>query len=85
MLKNNELEERLFSMLPKELKLSHEELTRESKLEEIGFDSLAVIEFKFEVEDAFGIRFGQFVTPPITLGEVFDQIEEAINLASGRS
>ncbi|MES2041910.1 MAG: acyl carrier protein [Pseudomonadota bacterium] len=85
MLKNTELEERLFSMLPKELTLPHEELTRESKLQDIGFDSLAVIEFKFEVEDAFGIRFGQFVSPPVTLGEVFDQIEEAINLAAGRS
>ncbi|MFZ3003970.1 MAG: acyl carrier protein [Undibacterium umbellatum] len=85
MLKNNELEKRLFSLLPKELKLPHEQLTRESQLLEIGFDSLAVIEFKFEVEEAFGIRFTQSDTPPVTLGEVFDQIEEAINMVPGKS
>lgn len=72
------IEDRLFEMLPKELTVAREQLTRESKLEEIGFDSLAVIEFMFQVEDQFNIRFGQTGEPPKTLGEVFDQIKGAI-------
>lgn len=78
---NTALEERLFAMLPKELSVPREQLTRDAKLEEIGFDSLAVIEFMFQVEDAFGIRFGESGTPPKTLGEVFDQIDEALTKA----
>ena len=77
----NNLEERLFAMLPKELSVPREQLTRESVLEEIGFDSLAVIEFMFQVEDTFGIRFGETGTPPKTLGEVFDQIAAALEQA----
>lgn len=80
----NNLEERLFAMLPKELTVPREQLTRDSKLEEIGFDSLAVIEFMFQVEDTFGIRFGESGTPPKTLGEVFDQISAALE-AAGKS
>jgi acyl carrier protein len=72
------IEDRLFEMLPKELTVAREQLTRESKLEDIGFDSLAVIEFMFQVEDEFNIRFGQSGVPPKTLGEVFDQIKDAI-------
>lgn len=72
------IEDRLFEMLPKELTVARDQLTRESTLEEIGFDSLAVIEFMFQVEDHFNIRFGQQGEPPKTLGEVFDQIKEAI-------
>ncbi len=75
------LEERLFAMLPKELTVPREQLTRESRLDEIGFDSLAVIEFMFQVEDSFDIRFGEGGTPPATLGEVFDQISAALAAA----
>ena len=75
------LEERLFAMLPKELTVPREQLTRDSKLEEIGFDSLAVIEFMFQVEDTFNIRFGETGEPPKTLGEVFDQIQSELDKA----
>ncbi len=81
MIEMTDIESRLFEMLPKELTVPRDQMTRESKLEDIGFDSLAVIEFMFQVEDMFNIRFGNSVEPPKTLGEVFDQITVAIEQA----
>jgi acyl carrier protein len=73
-----EIENRLFEMLPKELTVPRDQMTRDSKLEDIGFDSLAVIEFMFQVEDTFNIRFDETGEHPKTLGEVFDQITATI-------
>ena len=69
-----DIEERLFSMLSSQLKVPCEGLTRDATLESIGLDSLATIEFIFQVEDSFGIRLDEISTTPKTLGEVFDLI-----------
>jgi len=69
-----DIEDRLFSMLSSQLRIPREGLTRDATLESIGLDSLATIEFIFQVEDSFGIHFDENGAPPKTLGEVFDQI-----------
>lgn len=69
-----DIEDRLFSMLSEQLKVPREGLTRDSTLESIGLDSLMIIEFIFQVEDAFGIHFDLDSALPNNLGEVFDQI-----------
>lgn len=68
------IEEQLYALLIKEIPVAREGLTRETTLEEIGLDSLATIEFMFQIEDQFDIRFEQTGTPPKTLGDVFDEV-----------
>jgi acyl carrier protein len=54
--------------------ISHEQLRPEATLESLGLDSLAVIEFLFQVEDKFNIRIPDQPNPPQTLGEVMQLI-----------
>lgn len=68
------VETQLYQLLREELPDAPEHLTRESTLESIGMDSLSTIEFMFQIEDHFGIRFDQSGTPPKTLGDVFDEV-----------
>ena len=73
-----DIEDRLFSMLSSQLQVPRDGLTRDSTLESIGLDSLATIEFIFQVEDSFGIHFDESGAAPKTLGEVFDQIADCM-------
>lgn len=70
----NDIEEQLYALLIQEIPVPREGLTRDTTLEEIGLDSLATIEFMFQIEDQLGIRFDQTGTPPKTLGDVFDEV-----------
>ena len=70
----NDIENRLYDMLAKQLEISREGLSRETTLEQIGLDSLATMEFMFEIEDNFNIRFDQTGEPPKTLGDVLNQV-----------
>lgn len=70
----NDIEEQLYQLLMKELSVERENLSRESTLESLGMDSLTTIEFMFQIEDHFGVRFDQTGSPPKTLGEVFDEV-----------
>jgi acyl carrier protein len=70
----NDTENRLYDMLAQQLAISREGLTRETTLEQIGLDSLATIEFMFQIEDSFDIRFDQTGAPPVTVGDVLDQV-----------
>lgn len=70
----NDIEEQLYQLLIKEVPVERESLTRETTLEAIGLDSLATIEFMFQIEDHFNIHFEQAGAPPKTLGDVFDEV-----------
>ncbi len=70
----NDIENRLYDMLAKQLEIPREGLSCETTLEQIGLDSLATMEFMFEIEDNFNIRFDQTGEPPKTLGDVLNQV-----------
>jgi len=70
----NDTENRLYDMLAQQLAIPREGITRDTTLEQIGLDSLATIEFMFQIEDSFDIRFDQTGAPPITVGDVLDQV-----------
>ena len=70
----NDIENRLYNILAKQLEISREGLSCETTLEQIGLDSLATMEFMFEIEDNFNIRFDQTGEPPKTLGDVLNQV-----------
>lgn len=70
----NDIENRLYAILAKQLEIPLEGLSCETTLEQIGLDSLATMEFMFEIEDNFNIRFDQTGEPPKTLGDVLNQV-----------
>ncbi len=53
-----------------------------SKLAEIGIDSLNLLELLFEVEEKFGVRFPNDMPRPETVGELVDTFEKAISKKS---
>ncbi|UUZ65771.1 phosphopantetheine-binding protein [Polaromonas sp. P1(28)-13] len=55
--------------------ISEEKLLPDATLESLGLDSLAVIEFLFQIEDQFGIQIPDQANPPRTLGEMVQLIE----------
>ncbi|MES2000638.1 MAG: acyl carrier protein [Pseudomonadota bacterium] len=77
----NDTENRLCDMLAQQLEIPREGLTRTTTLEQVGLDSLATIEFMFQIEDRFNIRFDQTGEPPATLGDVLDQVSAKLEHA----
>ena len=55
--------------------IAEEKLLPGATLESLGLDSLAVIEFLFQIEDKFGIQIPDQANPPRTLDEMVQLIE----------
>ena len=51
-------------------------LTPESKLNELGLDSLAILELMFEIEDKYNITLPDNAQKPETVGQLIKLIEE---------
>ena len=56
-----------------------EALQPEATMQSLNIDSLSMIEFLFEMEDRFGIHLENSREPLKTLGDVFNEIEKAID------
>jgi acyl carrier protein len=52
-----------------------EALTAESRLDEIGIDSLSLLEFLFELEDKYDINVPEDVPSPKTIGQLIEVID----------
>lgn len=52
------------------------ELTLDSKLDEIGLDSLAMLELMFELEDKYGIHVPNDTLKPETVGQFVELVEK---------
>ncbi len=61
--------------------ISEEKLLPDATLESLGLDSLAIIEFMFQIEDKFGIQIPDQANPPRTLGEMVQLIEPLLPAA----
>lgn len=55
--------------------IAKDKLLPGATLESLGLDSLAVIEFLFQIEDQFGIQIPDQANPPRTLDEMVQLIE----------
>lgn len=53
-----------------------ENITLESKLGEIGIDSMGLLELIFEIEDKYGIRLPDDVPMPENVGQLLKLIEQ---------
>ena len=60
----------LMQLFSETFDISKDRLLPEATLESLGLDSLAVIEFLFQIEDKFGIQIPDQASPPATLGEM---------------
>lgn len=65
-------------LMQERLGLTEEQLRPEQGLEEIGIDSLAMVEFMFDLEDAFGVRLTDERIPIKTIQDIADLIDKAL-------
>ncbi|KAF7598462.1 MAG: phosphopantetheine-binding protein [Candidatus Dactylopiibacterium carminicum] len=57
-----------------------EDITLESRLEDIGVDSLTLLDLMFDFEDKYGVRMPDDLPRPETVGqliEIFEQLKPA--------
>ncbi|MES2400830.1 MAG: acyl carrier protein [Pseudomonadota bacterium] len=65
----------LINLFAETFGIAEDRLLPEATLESLGLDSLAVIEFLFQIEDKFGIQIPDQANPPRTLDEMVQMIE----------
>ncbi|MES2190028.1 MAG: acyl carrier protein [Pseudomonadota bacterium] len=65
----------LINLFAETFGIAEDRLVPEATLESLGLDSLAVIEFLFQIEDKFGIQIPDQANPPRTLDEMVQMIE----------
>ena len=63
------------SLLIKEFGLTPDQVHAEAKLEELGVDSLATIEFMFLLEETFKLRMPEAPTAVRTVGDIVKEID----------
>ena len=64
-------------MLAEKFGVPAERLTPQAELASLGIDSLALIEFMFEIEERFAIRLPAAPAPPGTLAAIVDHLGRA--------
>jgi acyl carrier protein len=70
---------RIQTMLSSQFDLPLERLRPEQSLEDLGIDSLAAIEFMFDLEDTFSIALPDERTPPVaTISDIALLVDAAI-------
>jgi acyl carrier protein len=70
--------DRLVQILVDEYKLPAETLVPDARLEELGIDSLGVMELMFKIEDDFGVRFPSDQVALATVGDLVQYVENLI-------
>lgn len=65
----------LINLFAETFGIPEEKLLPSATLESLGLDSLAVIEFLFQIEDQFHIQIPDQASPPRTLDEMVQLIE----------
>ena len=68
----------IVGLMHKRLSLATEQLRPEQTLEELGVDSLALVEFMFDVEDALNIRFDDERVVVTTVQDVVNLVDLAL-------
>ena len=65
----------LINLFAETFGIAEDKLLPGATLESLGIDSLAAIEFLFQIEDQFGIQIPDQANPPRTLDEMVQLIE----------
>ncbi len=70
--------EKIQQLMRDRLGLTEEQVQPGQSLEAIGIDSLAVVEFMFDLEDEFGVRLTDERTPIASVQDIADLIDRAL-------
>ena len=73
----------LINLFAETFGIPEDKLQAGATLESLGLDSLAVIEFLFQIEDQFGIQIPDQASPPRTLDEMVQLIEPLMPKSGG--
>ena len=65
-------------MLVAEFGLTTEQVVAESKLADLGIDSLATLEFLFKLEEAFKLDLNSDPTPVETVGDIAGEVDRLL-------
>ena len=64
--------------LHERLDLPEDQVTLEARLEDLGVDSLGLVELGFELEDHLGIRLPQDYATPVTVGDMVKIVGDVV-------
>ena len=70
--------EQLSAILVKEYKLTPDQLTLDAQLQDLGIDSLGIVELLWNIEDAFKIKLPSDQVGLTTLGDVVSYVDQLI-------
>lgn len=70
--------EQLSAILVKEYKLTPDQLTLDAQLQDLGIDSLGIVELLWNIEDAFKIKLPSDPAGLTTLGDVVSYVDQLI-------
>lgn len=70
--------EQLSAILVKEYKLTPDQLTLDAQLQDLGIDSLGIVELLWNIEDAFKIKLPSDPVGLTTLGDVVSYVDQLI-------
>lgn len=70
--------DRLTRILADEYKLPAEAMQPDARLEDLGIDSLAVMDLLFKIEDEFAIRVPNDQVALVTMGDLVDYVDRLI-------
>jgi acyl carrier protein len=76
---NPELVDKVKGLISERFGVPMEKLQPDATLDSLEIDSLAMIEFMFDVEDTFGINLSNSRDPIRTLDDVFNEIDRAVS------
>lgn len=78
--------ERLSAILQKDYAVAPEQLTMDSTLQDLGIDSLGVVELLFTIEESFALRLPSEPVPMHSVGDVVRYIDQLlVNQAQAQS
>ncbi len=75
---NVELAAKIKALISEHFGIEPEKLVPETEIASFGIDSLAMIEFMFEMEEKFNIRMADSRAPLVTVADVINEIERAV-------
>jgi acyl carrier protein len=67
-------------MLMTEFDLKADQVAPESRLAELGIDSLATLELLFKLEERFGLDLNSDPTPVETVGDIASEVDRMLSL-----
>ena len=75
---NDDLADKIKSLIAEHFGIEPDKLTPETEIASFGIDSLAMIEFMFQMEEKFNIRMADSRVPLVTVADVVAEIERAV-------